>query len=233
MGNSYGNNVIVLDNLKFNADPANKQSYPGSGTLLYDTITPVSGLYLGKGTITNSVFRTDNSGKFAFNGTGYIEFDFPLPFFREEDNTYSADVWCNSGDRDNRSIFCYLNGDSQIIFQLMRTSNSGELVYRWYNEGLNEVTIDSAIDSASTWFNYTVVHEGGNLIIYRNGVAIKTQSGLESNLNFAEGSKFFIGSQTTTDRFWDGDISCLKFYTDALSASEVKQNYNALKHRFI
>ena len=35
MGNSYGNNVIVLDNLKFNPDPANKQSYPGSGTLLY------------------------------------------------------------------------------------------------------------------------------------------------------------------------------------------------------
>ena len=233
MGNSYGNNVIVLDNLKFNADPANKQSYPRSGVLLYDTITPIGGLYLGKGTITNSVFRSGNSGHFTYNGTGYIEFDHPLTFFPEGQNTYSADVWCNSGDQGDRSIFCYLNGDSNIIFQLMRTSTSGELVYRWYNESLNEVTIDSAIDSANTWFNYTVVHEGGNLIIYKNGVAIETQSGLEANLNFAEGSKFFIGSQTTSDRFWEGGISCLKLYTDALSASEVKQNYNALKHRFI
>ena len=229
MGNSYGNNVIVLDNLKFNADPANKQSYPGSGTNMYDTIFQGTSAL---GTITSATFNPLEAGFLRYEGSGYVTWDngIDLP---EGTNAITTDAWFNSSDAADRGIFCFENSSGNIIFQLMRTSNVGQLLYRWYNDSLHEATVNSVISEEGEWFNIVVVHEGTNVNIYKNGSLFSAQSGFEATFDLSNPGKFFIGTQNGSDRFWNGDISCVKVYSKAFSASEVFQNYNALKHRFI
>jgi len=231
MGNSYGNRSIVLDNLKFNADPANKQSYPGSGTKLYDTISlEGSSNPDGFGEIDGATFNANNAGFFRYDGNDSILFSEGIDLL-EGAQYVTTDAWFNSTDQNTRTIFCYLNTDGNQIFQLMRTDNESQLIYQWYNEQLNTVTIDDIIDENATWFNIAIVHEGGYVLIYKNGKLFS--SGFSSeNFNPAEPGKFYIGTQNGNDRFWDGDISCVKVYSDTLSSDEIFQNYSALKPRF-
>ena len=41
-----------------------------------------------------------------------------------------------------------------------------------------------------------------------------------------------IGAESTSNRFWNGDIPLVRVYNRSLSAQEVKQNFNAYKNRF-
>ena len=41
-----------------------------------------------------------------------------------------------------------------------------------------------------------------------------------------------IGAESTSNRFWNGDIPLVRVYSRSLSSQEVKQNYNAYKNRF-
>lgn len=232
MGNSYGNRGIVLNDLRFNADPANKQSYPGSGTKLYDTISiEGSSIQDAFGNITGATFNTDNAGFFRYDGNDFIAYNegIELP---EGTNQLTMDVWFNSTDAAVRSLFCYRNTDNNIMFQLRRTSTQSQLQYRWFNDQLFDATFSEVIDEEDTWFNITVVHEGTNINLYKNGSLFSAQSGFEASFNLEEPGKFFIGTQDGSNRFWNGDISCIKVYSKSFSASEVFQNYNALKHRF-
>ena len=232
MGNSYGNRSIVLDNLRFNADPANKQSYPGSGAKLYDTISIEGSSNLDAfGNISGDGFNTNNAGFFRYDGNDSITYNegIELP---EGTNTLTMDVWFNSTDAAVRTLFSYLNQDTNIMFQLMRTDIESQLQYRWYNAQLFDATYSDIIDEAGTWFNITVVHEGTNINLYKNGILFSAQSGFEASFSLDSPGKFYIGTQNGSDRFWNGDISCMKVYSKVLSASEVFQNYNALKHRF-
>tara|TARA_R110000782_G_scaffold133777_2_gene226174 strand:- start:1230 stop:1928 length:699 start_codon:yes stop_codon:yes gene_type:complete len=231
MGNSYGNRSIVLDNLKFNADPANKQSYPGSGTILYDTISlEGSSNQDAFGDISGATFNANYAGFFRYDGNDKITFAEGIDLLAGAQYV-TTDAWFNSTNQSTGTIFCYNNTDGNQIFQLMRTDNESQLIYRWYNEGLIEVTIDNIIDEEATWFNIAIVHEGGNLNIFKNGKLFSQGSGGES-LSTAEPAKFHIGTQNGFNRFWDGDISCVKVYSDTLSSDEIFQNYSALKPRF-
>ncbi len=45
-------------------------------------------------------------------------------------------------------------------------------------------------------------------------------------------SSLIIGAESTSNRFWNGDIPLVRVYNRALSVQEVKQNYNVYKNRF-
>lgn len=232
MGNSYGNRSIVLDDLRFNSDPANKQSYPGSGTKFYDTISiEGSSNQDAFGDIDGATFDTGNAGFFEYDGVNdYVVYNEGIEI-PEGTNQITMDVWFNSQDSEVRTIFCYLNGNSDIIFQLIRTDNAGQLAYRWYNEELFEENYSEIIDEEGTWFNITVAHEGSQVNLFRNGEIFATRN-VGASFNLDDPGKFYIGTQNGSDRFWKGGISCFKFYSNILSGTEVRQNYNALKHRF-
>ena len=43
----------------------------------------------------------------------------------------------------------------------------------------------------------------------------------------------YIGAEVQEGYFWDGAIPLVRYYTQVLTATEVAQNYNAQKNRFI
>ena len=72
-----------------------------------------------------------------------------------------------------------------------------------------------------------------DLLVYinaQNHSGSQTAGGVKT-LNIASG-KTEIGAESRFNSFFDGKIYCVKVYNRALTASEILQNYNALKSRF-
>lgn len=233
MGSSYGNKSIVLDNLKFNVDPANKQSYPGSGTTVYNTVKNSS----NSGTVSGATFEPTNAGYYIYAGDDFINFS-DGPNIAAGTYSITTDVWIKNPTElgtSLKSIFSYQNNSGDSIFQLTQTTTERQLQYQWVNDGTNTLNLNGALE-ADAWQNYTIVHEkdslGTNIYAYRNGVLYNSSVGYEKTLNITDPEKLYIGSKDGENRFYVGGISCIKFYSKVLTAEEVKQNYEALRPRF-
>jgi len=81
--------------------------------------------------------------------------------------------------------------------------------------------------STSTWYMLTGV-QSSTLDIYVNGVLSQS---LSSNINVTT-NNVNIGRWQSGSRPFSGNIAQVSIYNRALTASEVLQNYNALKGRF-
>ena len=74
------------------------------------------------------------------------------------------------------------------------------------------------------------VYDGTNASMYINGVLVSgpTAKTWNTTANNAQ-----IGRQTNGAQYWNGNIAQVQIYNKALTALEVKQNYNALKGRYM
>jgi len=79
---------------------------------------------------------------------------------------------------------------------------------------------------ANTWYHVIWVHTGSLSIMYVNGSPINS---LASHGAFTSTYNVWIGRHWG---YFGGKIPVAKIYNRALSAQEVKQNYNAYKNRF-
>lgn len=81
-----------------------------------------------------------------------------------------------------------------------------------------------------TWGFYCIVYDGANVKIYRNGV-FEGQQATTGTANWLQGMK--IGGWVSGDSYaYDGKIGSVSMYNRALTADEVKQNFNALRGRY-
>jgi hypothetical protein len=79
------------------------------------------------------------------------------------------------------------------------------------------------------WGHWVITYNGSFVRIYRNGV-YEGQQATTGTANFSSGLK--IGNYIYGGYPWNGQIALVKFYNTALSADQVKQNYNQYKTRF-
>jgi len=79
----------------------------------------------------------------------------------------------------------------------------------------------------TNWTHQTIVMDGSTAQSYRNGISSYTKSYTSYTLY----GNIVIGGRINYN--WHGDIALVKIYNRALSASEITQNYNALKNRFV
>lgn len=90
---------------------------------------------------------------------------------------------------------------------------------------------DTSTHSLNTWYNVVGTYDGSNMRVYVNGVLknTKAQTGtLATNSVTAK-----IGTYQGTNYNFTGRISNISIYNRALTSEEIKQNYNALKGRFV
>ncbi len=98
--------------------------------------------------------------------------------------------------------------------------------------GLRQTAIGSAFP-ANKWTYIVSNYDGQYGKIYVNGVLVKTSdfsSVLACNTN---STSLKFGGNGTSDRVLNGEIAIARVYNKVLTATEVKQNFNALKERFI
>lgn len=91
--------------------------------------------------------------------------------------------------------------------------------------------------STSSYINYTVVYDNGNVSWYRNGVFIQTDTNGNKTLRAVNtpltiGADYDGGNPDTLTRSYDGIIPNVKLYSRPLTADEVLQNFNATRKTY-
>ena len=215
---SSGSTTIVTSGLILNLDAGNSSSYSGSGTTWTDLSS--SG---NNGTLTNGpTYSSADGGSIVFDGTNdYVE-------------TSSGMFNCNS----NFTFNSWVNADvSNTIRTIISKRTAGSIQIRFNSSNQVQIVDNNVADvgsftgftaSASTWYNICVVRSSNTYTLYVNGTSVSSIT----NANTYTYDADTVGENALGSERWDGKISVISSYNRALTASEVQQNFNALKGRF-
>jgi hypothetical protein len=101
------------------------------------------------------------------------------------------------------------------------------------NGGFGVENFSTASIANNTWYNVVCTYNGASKIIYINGTQDATYASSVNGTNSTD--KWGVASRVQGPsglRCFKGNIPNVQVYNRALTASEVLQNYNALKSRF-
>ena len=239
MGTNY-NPPIVTDGLVFCVDAANQRSYPKSGTTWSDLISANDGTF---NNMDASNFSTANGGSLSFDGTnekvncGY--------FLSDSQSALSICVWFKPS---------YVPSGSQKAFRLVSRfigtgSTAGVVVLDTYDGLQNGHGARFAIRNSSNvtyqayagsvleteWLYYvgTFSQVDSKIKIYKNAeeLASTSTSGPIGAYNYP----WTIGEDNTAvsaQEWFNGNMSSVSIYNRALTADEIRQNYEATVGRY-
>ena len=185
------------------------------------------------GTLTNGVSYSDsNGGSFVFDGINdYVDCGNPtsLSSIGGTNNiTVSGWVYYTSYGGGGQSYSVITVKGNPWTWLLENPSNTFR--FRITAGGSDVSVADTSTHLLNTWYNVVGTYDGSNMRIYVNGVLKNTlaQSGtLATNAVTAK-----IGTFQGTNYNLTGRISNISVYNRTLAASEIQQNYNALKARY-
>jgi hypothetical protein len=219
---------IVTDGLVLCLDAGNTKSYPGSGT----TWTDLSGNG-NNGTLTNGpTYSSSNGGSIVFDESNhYVSTNYTATF---QDFTLCGFVKANNpnGKTWEDIIDSYdLDSSDWCRITLYQGKPSLEIDA---NSARSSVT-SSTIATADQWYHIVGVRSGTTGYLYINGILNKQNSVTGNVISADTDSQFFIGNisrPTSLTEGWNGNIAQASIYNKALTASEIQQNFNALRGRF-
>ncbi len=167
----------------------------------------------------------DSTGQPEFDGTDdKINLGASSQFNIQRVVTIESVVKRNSSNWNG--IFGTTTGGSFIHWQL---SGSGLNCY-FYGPGLG-ITKSNEVTDTSKFYHLVVTFDGTTARLYNNGEQVNTAT-TTSTANITSTSATSIGQVYSTGRMFDGNIPIVKIYNQALTAGEIKQNFNAYKNRF-
>jgi len=220
MAFSHGTpNSIVTDGLVFCADAANKDSYPKSGTTVTDIISNNICTMAASG-----MYNSSNVGVFVFDATGdYMTV--PDSSTMRFNNNVTLSAWIYPTTTDT-----YRN-----ILNKRGTSTGQQ--YSFFLVDNNKLDFDdggahrysTGTISPNVWTNVVASVSAGSLDFYING---ELDSSGQSTNPTQDTSITYIGRKFNGANIFAGEMGPIMIYHKGLSASEVTQNYNALKNRF-
>jgi hypothetical protein len=224
---------IVTNGLVLNLDAAKKDSYPGIGTAWND----ISG-FRNNGTLTNGpTFNSDNGGSIVFDGVN----DFVNCGSNNIINTgnaFTVGFWVNMNLMPSNVTSPITIKSNANDFLILISSRSG---YEGISIGSGGTWAQGRTGTISSfflqqWVYVTVTYNGtgvstlSNFNIYENAVNKTITPGTPGLISQSTSTTIgFIDSGNTLN----GKISNFTIYNKALSVSEVLQNYNALKSRYL
>jgi len=222
---------IIVDGLVFNMDPANRVSYPRTGTKSFNTIDTTN-----TGSLDGTTFQSNLPLSFDFDGVDdTIELNGRVAESNIQTNI-TINIWFKTTGGGGGGIHGLMNeisvqtpGRSRIL-----VNDAGNIVYYTVGGTQRNVTLSSAIPG-NVWNNLTITKD--NIVgskLYINSTLVYSNS---SDTGVIRGThpSFFTGTVLGAGAgpyYMNGEISNIIVYNRALSANEVLYNYNALKSRF-
>jgi len=203
-------------------DAGNTKSYPGSGT----TWTDLSGRG-NNGTLTNGpTYSSSNGGSIVFDGTNDYTNTGKI-LVPTSSSPYTVSIWCY---RNRNNV-----GYEELLAQ-WTNANSGNSFFFGFNnsnvrftDNWSDVVVSGA-GNTGVWMNLVGVYSVTNAYIFLNGNLSATKG---SGFSYTGTGPFIIGRQGELNaEYFSGNIAQVSIYNRALTASEIQQNYNALKGRF-
>jgi hypothetical protein len=234
MGVSGGPNAIQ-DGLVLSLDASDRNSYPGSGA----TWTDLSG-NSNTGTLVNTpTFSSANNGILTFNGSN----QYVSTLIQNLSRPCTFSTWVNFNNLTGfQTIFGQDTSTAisrgRFYFQKAGATTEG-LILNVVNFSIvlsnNAIVTVNAINPVVTnqWYNYSAVLTTTALSLYENGTLQNTVSNsdtfLTPNTTIVLNAGYF--SNAISD-YVNAKSSVFLIHNRALSAQEVRQNYNAQKTRF-
>ena len=237
MSYKYGPS-IVTDGLVFYVDAANSKSYPGTGTTWTDLIDGVDGSLTNMDATNHT---STNGGIFTFDGSNeYVDFAglVETPSYA----SISAFVRLDSGWSSTGQIATSHSAGPPIVtdWQFRVTPLKAFSFNIWSTGvGSNSNTNTTTTLNTGTWYHLCGTYDGTTVKLYIDGALDTTNSSGPSGtiLNSGGGNTLdlMIGARQSTNpaTYFNGEIAFVQIYNRDLSATEVTQNYNALKNRFV
>jgi hypothetical protein len=212
MGIAY-NTSIVTNGLIFALDAANSRSYSGSGLTAFGLV----GGY--RGTLLNGVgFTSANNGSFVFDGTNdYITFDYDIM-----GSTYTQNIWFKLN----------VLQPSLLIDQGWSAAVVHSDFVAFYYTNVSPVFFNASFTfTTNRWYMINLVRGADVKSVYIDGNFIASSNTSDAFDPFW--TTMYVGSNAGSLQFLNGNISQIQIYKRALSAAEIRQNYNATKKRYI
>ena len=198
------------------------------------------------GTLMNGVSHASaNNGYFDFDGTNDDVIDTGTSFLKTNDNV-TLEAFFNH-DSNSGSYFFLYEGNSDGfggVTEFHLYANNGYLS-SWFTTSSGDFAlggngVSSAAITAGEWNHAAVTYSnlstasGASSKLYLNGVEIDSGSGATVDIASMPTSNLLIGRPYSTSfgRRYNGQVAAVKVYNRALTASEIKQNFNALRGRF-
>jgi len=145
-------------------------------------------------------------------------------------NDFTIEVVCKNTKTSSYNHFFSVKDQYHFAFKASNTGTKILYVYRTSSLSTSSA-IAAYIPSRSDYYHIVCKRQGDNLEIFVNGVSKGTKSGW-NNISIDNDSwPSYIGWGNGSE-YTKGDIPLAKVYNKALTATEVKQNYNAYKNRF-
>lgn len=213
---------VVMDGLVLYLDAANTKSYPGSGTAFNDLTINNYNFTLNNG----PTFSSDNLGSIVFDGVD--DFGNTTSNLAFGTNPFAIDIWFkpNITQTNNATLIGIASAFAATNWQISYNLTSNVFVF------FSDTSVDSTYTPDNTWTNMTYVREStatNGFKIYVNGEF--DVQGTQAN-NFTDTAGYRIGLNRGGVQEYAGNISSVKIYNRALTATEVLQNFNAVKTRF-
>jgi len=182
-----------------------------------------------KYTITASSLTYNSDGTFEFDGTSdYITI--PEPNVGLSPNSWTIEGWINP--ENQRSFFITPNSNGIDNFLEYDNTNKRIAVKVCESADTNERYFYSNSQSVplNTWSHFSASISNLNVKLYINGVNHVDQT---ETISMSDWSGIWhIGRRANGTFYLDGSLSNIKIYNRALSAAEIKQNFNATRGRF-
>jgi hypothetical protein len=226
----YGN--IVRDGLVLDLDAAKRDSYPGSGTVWRD----IAGGVITGSLVNGPTFDSANGGSIVFDGVDdYV--NVPQFISTSQDMTFS--LWFKPSILPPSTIknIVYLQAEQDLTIRLYSNSTFQENNLAWlvYYERTNlgpGAVLPQFSYTLNTWTNTVLTfNQSGEYKVYINGTIWNTTPPAATFIRWLLPTGYLRLSSFANFVF-NGSISNISIYNRALSATEVLQNYNALKGRY-
>jgi hypothetical protein len=225
----YGN--IVRDGLVLNLDAAKRDSYPGSGTTWRD----IAGGVITGSLVNGPTFDSANAGSIVFDGTNDYSI-LTTNIFRTTLPNFTISVWYKKTIDGILLGNHYHNNSWESIW----FSTTVFIVNGAPNSSTNRQSLSytSTTSSSTIWYNMVAVNNSSlnYMKVFLNGTEHATKSATvvpwDSNIPPTLGAQR-VASPVGVQGALSGNISNLLIYNKALSETEILQNYNATKGRYL
>lgn len=225
----YAGPDITEDSLIFHYDPSNTRSYPGTGTSMYD----LSGNSHTATLVNNAGL---SGGSIYMDGTDdYITVGNNLAYQGLTGN-FSIDLWWMTTDASRSLNYLVSNArdccGTYYGFEILGYTSVYPrfLVTIW--DGTAGQRASTTQIYSNQWYNVVLTHDGSTARLYVNGALDGSHSKTMSTGGTAS-APLRLGAMGVFPSYeMLGYMNSAKMYRKVLTASEVLNNYNALRGRF-
>jgi hypothetical protein len=194
------------------------------------------------GTLTNGpTYNSSNAGSLVFDGSNdYIVLN-NTNIGNFGTNNFTVSIWCKpaSGSAGSRGVISKYephssNGSGWFMF-----NTDGQIFTRITQDisaPLESSEITASV-SGNAWYNFTITRDTNKFSLFINGQLYQQNtttniincSNSSTTLSIGSGYRYTSGA---TGYYYSGNVSSTLIYDKALTATEVQQNFNALRSRF-